>query len=327
MMELRRISLLLTLLVVVPTTSFVLSPGGGRNQRTLGSSKLYSTTPSSASLVVVSPPGGVGEVAAVKAASMGSNVRWFVVSQKDQDVQLSQTALDEIAQAGGSIQLAGANFDSLLLTADDPSSALPAVSTWCGTADTLLCTCDGIPENPSKRKRDDPDVKELWTSAMKVAAKEAAKSVRGIKIAILPTEEGQKTEGEEEGGIGSLVGGLLGRGKVDIPANLAQAMSNDSIFLRHGALFGTPESSPDFSALLGGPRKVPELCEEYTMRSVSCLLMLIREFNMPCSPCFSRQCNKRFVWILPYRFRVITCRREVLALAAIQLEKQLRSWR
>lgn len=42
------------------------------------------------SLVVISPPGGVGEVTAVKAASTGSSVRWFVVSQQGgQNVVLS----------------------------------------------------------------------------------------------------------------------------------------------------------------------------------------------------------------------------------------------
>jgi hypothetical protein len=40
------------------------------------------------------------------------------------------------------------------------------------------------------------------------------------------------------------------------------------IKLRHGTLFGIPESSPDFSPLVGGLRKEPELCEELRMRSV-----------------------------------------------------------
>jgi len=38
--------------------------------------------------------------------------------------------------------------------------------------------------------------------------------------------------------------------------------------LRHGQLFGTPESSPDFSPLVGGPQRNPEFCEEYQTRSV-----------------------------------------------------------
>jgi hypothetical protein len=40
------------------------------------------------------------------------------------------------------------------------------------------------------------------------------------------------------------------------------------LFVGHGRLFGLPESSPDFSPLVGGPRRVPEITEEYTMRSV-----------------------------------------------------------
>jgi len=38
--------------------------------------------------------------------------------------------------------------------------------------------------------------------------------------------------------------------------------------VRHGELFGIPESSPEFSPLIGGPRREPAITEEYTMRTV-----------------------------------------------------------
>jgi hypothetical protein len=38
--------------------------------------------------------------------------------------------------------------------------------------------------------------------------------------------------------------------------------------LRYGELFGIPESSPDASPLVGGPRRYPILRDEYTMRSI-----------------------------------------------------------
>ena len=62
---------------------------------------------------------------------MGSAVRWFVVSQEaDQNVVLSQTALDQIANAGGTVELAGADVESLLLPEEDPKSVISAVSAW-----------------------------------------------------------------------------------------------------------------------------------------------------------------------------------------------------
>lgn len=232
------------------------------------------------SLVVISPPGGVGEVAAVQAANMGSQVRWFVVSsgKGSNSVAFSQQTLSNIKGAGGSVELAGADASSLLLSVEDPASAIQAVSTWCGAADSILCTFDGV--DPDGRARANPegdDPTSLWKNAIKIAAREGSSSIRGKKIAILSTaEELDVSSGEEEEGegfgLGNLVGNLLGN-KPSVPPSLVRAMmsseSDRSVMkLRHGQLFGMPESSPEFSALVGGPRKAPELCEEYTMRSV-----------------------------------------------------------
>jgi hypothetical protein len=284
------------------------------------SSRLYQsssrdTTDKKFSLIVISPPGGVGEVSAVKAASMGASVRWFVVSPSSsvssrggsslQTVVLSQQALDQIQATGGVVELAGADAASLLLSPDDVQSAVPAVSAWCGTAnaDAIICTFDGATAkvlveimnggevNPYATKDDgDDDPLQVWKDAIKVAARQASLSIRknnggdsrGKKVAILSLEEGiELDDGEEEnnenGGagaaIGNLVGGLLlgGGSKVKVPATLVSAMGSGDdniVTLRHGALFGTPESSPDFSALKGGPRKQAELCEEYVTRTV-----------------------------------------------------------
>ena len=228
---------------------------------------------SSSSLVVVSPPGGVGEVAAVKAAEQGTDVRWFVVSQQAAgQVVLSQEALDSIAAGGGSIDLAGADVPSLLLSPEDAGSAVQAVSSWCGTADALVCTFDGVdPKVLKKLKLDEEDPKIAWKNAIKVAAREAAKSISGTKLAVLSADDMEDMKaGDKSEGLGGLVGGLF-RGKVDIPDTLAQAMSPSGkglLKLRYGQIFGTPESSPDFSALVGGPRRDPELCEEYSMRTI-----------------------------------------------------------
>jgi hypothetical protein len=226
------------------------------------------------SLVVISPPGGVGEVAAVKAATMGSSVRWFVVSPTtNQQVVLSQEALDSIAEAGGSVELAGADAESLLLPAEDSKSALKAVSAWCGSADAMVCTFDGVEElAPKKKKGDEVDPQDVWKNAIKVAAKEASGSIRGTKLAILSAmEDVSPDNAESSAGFGGLIGNLFGGGQGNVPATLPEAMAADAssvLMLRHGQLFGMPESSPEFSALAGGPRRQAELCEEYAMRTV-----------------------------------------------------------
>lgn len=248
----------------------------------LSTSALDATTTSSSSsssLVVISPPGGVGEVTAVKAACMGAAVRWFVVgsgseSAEQKQVILAPHALEEIAAAGGEVQLAGADAPDLLSTS---ASAIPAVAKWCGTADALVCVFDALPIGNKKRTPDDSTITQaMWQDAVKVAAREAASQISGKKIAVLAADESvataQNADEATSNGIGGLVGGLIGKGdKVDVPETLASAMANDPkqiISLRHGQLFGTPESSPDFSALVGGPLKDPELCEEYFMRSI-----------------------------------------------------------
>jgi len=236
-----------------------------------------SSTALAASLVVVSPPGGVGEVTAVKAAEQGSNVRWFVVAQEATgQVVLAQEALDSIAAAGGSVELAGADVPSMLLSREEAGSAVQAVASWCGAADALVCSFDGVELTKQKKlKLDEEDPRIAWKNAIKVAAREAAKSISGTKVALISADDmedmnaGEKSEG---GGLGGLVGGLLAGGKVDIPVSLPQAMSPNNgeglLKVRYGQIFGTPESSPNFSALMGGPRRDPELCEEYSMRTI-----------------------------------------------------------
>jgi len=273
---------------------------GARTRLLLSSeSESESASTKPGSLIVVSPPGGVGEVAAVRAAAMGMDVRWFVVSsppqvgvdntsgqQQQQQVALSQNSLDEIREGGGSIQLAGADAASLLLPVDDADSAVQAVSSWCGqsagTDTSILCTYDGMDQVLESsgaavlRKKDVEDPRIAWKGAIKVAARQASASVKGTKIAVLSATEREKRassadgdDSKEGGGIGGFVGNLLGGNKADVPASLTAAMGGNRVTkLRHGELFGVPESSPDFSALVGGPRRTPELCEEYTMRSV-----------------------------------------------------------
>ena len=272
------------LLLVSGASSFTASSSTSRHPSRLTTARPFASSRGArtaqalalaASLVVVSPPGGVGEVTAVKAAEQGSSVRWFVVAQEAAgEVVLAQEALDEIAAGGGSIQLAGADVSSLLLSREDVGSAVPAVAAWCGTADSLVCTFDGLDVPAAKkRKADEEDPRIAWKNAVKVAAREAARAISGTKLALLSADDmdDMSEEGSsEKAGLGSLVEGLFG-GKVEIPASLPEAMAPDGrglLKIRYGQLFGTPESSPNFSALAGGLRRDPALCEEYSMRTI-----------------------------------------------------------
>jgi len=231
------------------------------------------STDNKKSLVVISPPGGVGEVVAVKAASMGSMVRWFVVSLVgNQNVVLSQTALDDIAKADGSVEFAGADAESLLLSEDSPKSAIAAVSKWCGEADGIVCALDGIQYNAAMLDGDQ-DLASVLKNAICLAAEQAAPAVSGPKLAILSAFEDEKGSGmnESSGGIGNIVGSLFGGSGAKAPASLTEALGSDASkvsILRYGELFGIPESSPDFSPLVGGPQRNPAFCEEYRTRSV-----------------------------------------------------------
>jgi len=208
---------------------------------------------SASSVVVISPPGGVGEVAAVKAACLGSSVRWFVLSdESSSSVSLSPQALMEISDASGKLELAGSNLENL----QSGGEALSAVSKWCGTADGLICTYDGCNEREESK------------AAIRLAVQQASAGISGPQLAILSAEEDLDTESsEQDSGIADMVGSLF-RDSPKIPPRLAQALSKNACTVRHGQLFGKPESSPEFSPLVGGPRKDPMITEEYTMRNV-----------------------------------------------------------
>lgn len=226
---------------------------------TSSASPSRSTQLQMSNVVVISPPGGIGEVAAVKAAKMGSSVRWFVITPPSSTatVALSGPTMDSIAKDGsGSVELAGAQADSLLLPTDDSSSALSAVSTWCGSnVDGIICVYDGVDESitaannvPGAKPMDGGEVFKTRTAmmdAIRVAAKEASAGVvrDGVKVALLPFEKEMGTGDEENSGPGFL-GSLLGGNKVEVPSTLSDAMgSNNLVTVRYGDLFGIPESS------------------------------------------------------------------------------------
>ena len=201
-------------------------------------------------LVIISPPGGVGEVAAIRAANMGSSVRWFVISPP------SSTASVTLPPNTSGIEVAGAQADTLLLPTDDSSSAAKAVASWCSSASGIICVMDGVEQSiiamnnqPGVKRMENSEVektKNVMMDAIKVAAKEASKSVSfgGMKVAVVSADliGSEEEDGEEKGS--GLLGGLLGGNQVDVPSSLTSAMGyNNLATLRYGDLFGLPESS------------------------------------------------------------------------------------
>lgn len=222
---------------------------------------------SSSNIVVISSPGGVGEVSAVESAKRGASVRWFVISSSDSSssskVTFSEESLEAIQSAGGKLELAGGEASALLLSPEDPNSAIQAVSSWCGQSDAIIGCMDC--------EEDDMEERENMLSAIKVAAKEAANLCGGVKVAVGSVEEYLEGEdGEESAGPGVLasLSSLLGGKNVQVPSTLKEAMGRGTLCLRYGELFGLPESSKDSSAFVGGPRRDPILRDEYTTRSV-----------------------------------------------------------
>ena len=225
---------------------------------TLAASSLVSVSQtSSPDVVVISPPGGIGEIASVEAARLGGSVRWFVVSapslsSSSTGIALTSETLSAIEKAGGSIELAGANSESLLVNSDDGNSAASAVSTWCRGAKAILCTYDGAEEEKrradrtkSADERDSGNEDKMIRSSIRVAAKEAVGvAAPGVsRIAILSAEEemgdGEVAEQKAPG----LLQGLFGGNAVQIPDTMSEAMQGATAIVRHGELFGAPESS------------------------------------------------------------------------------------
>jgi len=234
-------------------------------------------------VVVISPPGGLGEIASVEAARLGGSVRWFVVSAPSPSgsaasstLALTSDTLAAIEQAGGSIELAGSDAESLLLGSDDGSSAASAVASWCRGTKSVICTYDGDEEE--KRRVDrakTADDRELGNevkairSGIRVAAREAigVASSGATKVAMLYSgdEMGGDANKEKKGG---LLQGLFGGNAAQIPDTLSDAMKGSINVIRYGELFGAAESSPESSPFIGGPRRDPVVRDMYTMRSI-----------------------------------------------------------
>lgn len=222
------------------------------NAFTQSSSLSLSSSDNNASknIVIISPPSGIGEVSAVEAAKRGASVRWFVVGSSSK-VSFSEASLAEISAAGGNIELAGSDPESLLLAADDSNSAVSALTSWCGKSDAMISCLDLGEDEKSSQIVDSMDTNELvqLENAVKVATLEASKSCSGVKVAVSSVRDLEDDMESEESEGGGILSSIFGRG-VTIPKTVGEAMGSSCVNLRYGNLFGQPTSSVSTITLL-----------------------------------------------------------------------------
>lgn len=206
-------------------------------------------------VVVISPPGGIGEITSLEAAKTGSSVKWFVVSSSaSKPLALTSDSLAAIEAAGGSLEFAGADAESLVFADDDSSnSATAAVSTWCSGTKAVLCTYDGAEEEGRRADRslgDDAGVgaekAKMIRSGVRVAARQAAGAASsGARkvIALYSDEEMSSGADEMKEDKKGFLGDLFGKGGKGVPETLKEALDGSVNVVRYGELFGAAESS------------------------------------------------------------------------------------
>ncbi|KAL7535691.1 hypothetical protein ACHAXR_008941 [Thalassiosira sp. AJA248-18] len=287
-----RSSLLTAAAAASPNEILVISPPGGIGEITsIEAARLGG----SVKWFVVSAPSSSGNSATTN-------------KDNNNNVALTAETLAAIEKSGGSMELAGAAADSLLVpSANDndasssgTNSALAAMASWCSSSNagggssstSVICTYDGATEEkrrvdrfktPEERESgglENNNEVELIRSGIRVAAREAVRGGRnkiGDKIALLAAGEEMMTAkaddddkggGNNGGGGGGFFAGLFGGNEMEVPDSLAEAMDGTTAVIRYGELFGAPESSPESSPFMGGPRRDPTVRDMYTMRSV-----------------------------------------------------------
>jgi hypothetical protein len=292
-----------------------------------------STSSSKNVVVIISPPGGIGEIIAVKNAQQGYNIKWLVITSPsfstsgsnnsmiksdENTVSISQDIYNMIQSNDGTLQIASIDAKTLLLLQPQDqenkvsyNSASQAISTWCTTANTVICTLDGVEKSDSttttttttatssfnqKQQQQEAELEQQqmmeWKNAIYMATKEVVTKATNIKtkIAILSSFDDDTTSTSTSSNTNSndqqtqnLFSQLSNpfnsnsnNNDYDKPKSLLDAImtkdddsnNNQIIKIRHGQLFGLPESSKDFTPFINGPKRIPELCEEYTMRTI-----------------------------------------------------------
>mmetsp|Transcript_20686 Transcript_20686/g.23743 ORF Transcript_20686/g.23743 Transcript_20686/m.23743 type:complete len:712 (-) Transcript_20686:118-2253(-) len=276
-------------------SSFSFTPLISHKRTTSSLHASSSTNSPKKTIVIISPPGGIGEVTAVETAKLGHVARWFVISKSNasqSSVRLSSETLSAISDSGGSLDLAGATTGSLLLEQSQKGSAVKAVGSWCRStveeinsgksmADGLVCTLDGCGTEDSMKDAIKIAVREACaTLGASNTMKLAVLPIRGVELKEysgmyeeeeeLPNEVFLEETGGKVGEVSKLVGSVFGGVKREnTPDKIGDALGVGTVsYLRHGNLFGVPESSAEASPFVNGPRREPILRDEYTMRAI-----------------------------------------------------------
>jgi len=246
-----------------------------RTRLSLSASAVASS--SSPDVVIISPPGGIGEIASLEAARLGKSVKWFVVSSSSSStVSLTSDSLSAIATAGGSLEFAGADAASLLES--ETNSAVSAVEAWCKGTKAVVCTYDGAEEEERRvnkvrsgeERQNKGSVEKSIRRGIRMAARYAVGVADAGAAKVVALYSGEEMGGdvvansEEKKGLLDLLRG----NENAVPDTLVDAMRGTVNVVRYGELFGAPESSPESSPFVGGPRIDPIIRDMYTMRSI-----------------------------------------------------------
>lgn len=227
-------------------------------------------------VVIISPSRGIGEVTATTLAREGCAVRWFVVNDNSNNkFYLPKETWDAINEKSGELDIAGGDASSILLPESNPSSIVENVRQWCdsntilggGSKINAIISCIDAGDSDTKddeKEEDDDDYKGIQNAVKcvtRMACSKLSPSVRRIEISPVPVlaEESQR----QQTGPSSTVADWISKtplnnvfgGDNNIPT-LREALMTSSttsdqevnlLTIRHGNLFGSPESDVSFS--------------------------------------------------------------------------------
>ncbi|KAL7479105.1 hypothetical protein ACHAW6_004851 [Cyclotella cf. meneghiniana] len=219
---------------------------------------------SSPDLVIISPPGGISKIASLEAARLGKSIKLFIVSLSS----LLLTMLLCPTHCPPSLHLGEGEDDG----------AVSAVEAWCKGTKAVVCTYDGAEEEERRvdkarsgeERQNKGSVEKSIRRGIRMAARYAVGGADAGAAKVVALYSGEEM-GTDVGANTEEKKGLLDlfRGNENaVPDTLVDAMRGAVNVVRYGELFGAPESSPESSPFVGGPRIDPIIRDMYTMRSI-----------------------------------------------------------
>lgn len=224
--------------------------------------------------VIISPSGGIGEITATTLAKEGCVVRWFVVDDNsNKKLYLPKETWDAIKERSGELDIAGGDASSILLPESNSNSLAGNIRQWSDAVggdskiDAIVSCVDAGDMEGMEDALGEDDATQVIQNAVKCVTKIACSklppSVRRIEIDSVPmvAEDGQRQQTNPTSSVVNWIsktpiGSVFGSDG-EIPS-LRQALMSSSaltddtvnlLTIRHGDLFGSPESDVSRSFL------------------------------------------------------------------------------